>query len=115
MCRIEWVRVAHFLATCFASTFSNRQFISVTKIAIHLLQELCSEIMMQLGEAGFPSEAFSVYNMLRYGKRTVCKSLHEKVLCILVPAGLLKDAYVVVKVLYLCNSVLTSLLLPCSL
>ena len=71
--------------------------------------------MMQLGEAGFPSEAFSVYNMLRYGKRTVCKSLHEKVLCILVPAGLLKDAYVVVKVLYLCNSVLTSLLLPCSL
>ncbi|KAF2950758.1 pentatricopeptide repeat-containing protein At1g10910, chloroplastic isoform X2 [Oryza sativa Japonica Group] len=62
-----------------------------------LNEELCSEIMMQLGEAGFPSEAFSVYNMLRYGKRTVCKSLHEKVLCILVPAGLLKDAYVVVK------------------
>uniref|UniRef100_A0A0D9YAJ7 Pentacotripeptide-repeat region of PRORP domain-containing protein n=1 Tax=Oryza glumipatula TaxID=40148 RepID=A0A0D9YAJ7_9ORYZ len=62
-----------------------------------LNEELCSEIMMQLGEAGFPSEAFSVYNMLRYGKRTVCKSLHEKVLCFLVPAGLLKDAYVVVK------------------
>uniref|UniRef100_A0A0D9V220 PROP1-like PPR domain-containing protein n=1 Tax=Leersia perrieri TaxID=77586 RepID=A0A0D9V220_9ORYZ len=62
-----------------------------------LNEELCSEIMMQLGEAGFPSEAFSVYNMLRYGKRTVCKSLHEKVLCILVPAGLLKDAYIVVK------------------
>ncbi|KAG8044992.1 hypothetical protein GUJ93_ZPchr0008g13495 [Zizania palustris] len=62
-----------------------------------LNEELCSEIMMQLGEAGFPSEAFSVYNMLRYGKRTMCKSLHEKVLRILVPAGLLKDAYIVVK------------------
>ncbi|KAL5227314.1 hypothetical protein ABZP36_015579 [Zizania latifolia] len=62
-----------------------------------LNEELCSEIMMQLGEAGFPSEAFSVYNMLRYSKRTVRKSLHEKILHILVPAGLLKDAYIVVK------------------
>lgn len=62
-----------------------------------LNEELCSEVMVQLGEAGFPSEAFSVYNMLRYSKRTVCKSLHEKVLGILVPAGLLKDAYIVVK------------------
>jgi hypothetical protein len=36
---------------------------------------------------------------MRYSKRTVCKSLHEKVLGILVPAGLLKDAYIVIKVL----------------
>lgn len=71
----------------------------VTKISINLVQELCSEVMVQLGEAGFPSEAFSVYNMMRYSKRTVCKSLHEKVLGILVPAGLLKDAYIVIKVL----------------
>ncbi|KAM3330585.1 hypothetical protein ACQJBY_027035 [Aegilops geniculata] len=62
-----------------------------------LNEELCSEVMVQLGEAGFPSEAFSVYNMMRYSKRTVCKSLHEKVLGILVPAGLLKDAYIVIK------------------
>ena len=54
--------------------------------------------MVQLGKAGFPSEAFSVYNMLRYSKRTVRKSLHEKALGILVSAELLKDAYVVVKV-----------------
>lgn len=54
--------------------------------------------MVQLGEAGFPSESFSVYNMMRYSKRTVCKSLHEKVLGILVSAGLLKDAYIVIKV-----------------
>ena len=59
--------------------------------------------MVQLGKAGFPSEAFSVYNMLRYSKRTVRKSLHEKALGILVSAELLKDAYVVVKVIkYYC-------------
>ncbi|KAF8696648.1 hypothetical protein HU200_036267 [Digitaria exilis] len=51
----------------------------------------------ELGKAGFPSEAFSVYNMLRYSKRTVQKSLHEKVLSILVSSELLKDAYIVVK------------------
>ncbi|ONM41378.1 pentatricopeptide repeat-containing protein At1g10910, chloroplastic [Zea mays] len=62
-----------------------------------LNEELCSHVMVQLGKAGFPSEAFSVYNMLRYSKRTVHKSLHEKVLGILVPAELLKAAYIVVK------------------
>ncbi|KAL6881949.1 hypothetical protein ACP4OV_011421 [Aristida adscensionis] len=62
-----------------------------------LNEELCSNVMVKLGKAGLPSEAFSVYNMLRFSKRTVCKSLHEKALAILVTAGLLKDAYVVVK------------------
>ncbi|KAK3161032.1 hypothetical protein QOZ80_1BG0070760 [Eleusine coracana subsp. coracana] len=62
-----------------------------------LNEELCSHIMLQLGKEGFPSEAFSVYNMLRYSKRIVPKSLHEKALGILVSAGLLKDAYVIVK------------------
>ncbi|KAJ1283865.1 hypothetical protein BS78_03G160000 [Paspalum vaginatum] len=62
-----------------------------------LNEELCSHVMAQLGKAGFPSEAFSVYNMLRYSKRTVRKSLHEKALGILVSAELLKDAYIVVK------------------
>ncbi|PAN30144.1 hypothetical protein PAHAL_5G279700 [Panicum hallii] len=62
-----------------------------------LNEELCSYVMVQLGKAGFPSESFSVYNMLRYSKRTVRKSLHEKALGILISAELLKDAYIVVK------------------
>ncbi|CAO2179555.1 unnamed protein product [Urochloa humidicola] len=62
-----------------------------------LNEELCSHVMIQLGKAGFPSEAFSIYNMLRYSKRTIRKSLHEKALGILVSAELLKDAYIVVK------------------
>ncbi|KAF8671037.1 hypothetical protein HU200_050316 [Digitaria exilis] len=62
-----------------------------------LNEELCSHVMVKLGKAGFPSEAFSVYNMLRYSKRTVQKSLHEKALGILVSSELLKDAYIVVK------------------
>ncbi|XP_020701892.1 pentatricopeptide repeat-containing protein At1g10910, chloroplastic-like [Dendrobium catenatum] len=53
--------------------------------------------MLQLAKAGSFSESFSVYNMLRYSNRNVCKSLHETMLNILVEAGLLKDAYVVVK------------------
>ncbi|MFQ6630242.1 hypothetical protein Gotur_028872 [Gossypium turneri] len=43
------------------------------------------------------SEAFSVYNMLRYSKRTMCKALNEKILHILIAGKLFKDAYVVVK------------------
>lgn len=54
--------------------------------------------MIDLGKAGFPSEAYSVYNMLRYSQRNLQKSLHEKILQILVSAGLLKDAYLVFKV-----------------
>ncbi|KAF1882484.1 hypothetical protein Lal_00039132 [Lupinus albus] len=43
------------------------------------------------------SEAFAVYNILRYSKRTMCKALHEKILRILLAGKLFKDAYVVVK------------------
>ncbi|TKY71276.1 Pentatricopeptide repeat-containing protein [Spatholobus suberectus] len=43
------------------------------------------------------SEAFAVYNMLKYSKRTMCKSLHERILHTLLAGQLLKDAYVVVK------------------
>lgn len=60
-------------------------------------EELCTSLILQLGRAGSPSEALSVYNMLRYSKRKLCKSLHEKVLDILVAAGLLKEAYVIMK------------------
>ncbi|KOM54062.1 hypothetical protein LR48_Vigan09g272100 [Vigna angularis] len=60
-------------------------------------EELCSSLISHLSQVNAYSEAFSVYNMLRYGKRTMCKSLHEKILYILLAGHLLKDAYVVVK------------------
>lgn len=55
-------------------------------------------LIVQLGQGGFPSEAFSVYNFLKYSKRNMRKILHEQMLDILVAAGLLKDAYVIMKV-----------------
>ncbi|KAL8117135.1 hypothetical protein AgCh_015149 [Apium graveolens] len=61
-------------------------------------EELCSSLIFHLGRTGAHSQAFSIYNMLRYGKRTMCKTLHEKILHILMDGKLLKDAYVVVKV-----------------
>ncbi|GAB4848140.1 hypothetical protein Ancab_002806 [Ancistrocladus abbreviatus] len=60
-------------------------------------EELCSSLIFHLGKTGAHAEAFSVYNMLRYSKRTICKALHEKILHILIAARLLKDAYVIVK------------------
>lgn len=60
-------------------------------------EELCSSLIFHLGRTGAHSQAFSIYNMLRYGKRTMCKTLHEKILHILIDGKLLKDAYVVVK------------------
>ncbi|KAH7686438.1 HCP-like protein [Dioscorea alata] len=60
-------------------------------------EELCSVLIVQLGQGGFPSEAFSVYNFLKYSKRNMRKILHEQMLDILVAAGLLKDAYVTMK------------------
>jgi len=62
------------------------------------LQELCSSLIYHLGKIRAQAEAFSVYNMLRYSKRTICKELHEKILHILIQGNLLKDAYIVVKV-----------------
>ncbi|KAG0485073.1 hypothetical protein HPP92_008950 [Vanilla planifolia] len=62
-----------------------------------LNEELCLSLISQLAKAGFPSESFSVYNMLRFSNRNVNKSIHETVLNILVGAGLLKDAYVIMK------------------
>ncbi|KAJ0971381.1 hypothetical protein J5N97_019340 [Dioscorea zingiberensis] len=60
-------------------------------------EDLCSALIVQLGQGGFPSEAFSVYNFLKYSKRNLRKILHEQMLDILVAAGLLKDAYVIMK------------------
>ncbi|GFP99192.1 pentatricopeptide repeat-containing protein at1g10910 chloroplastic [Phtheirospermum japonicum] len=60
-------------------------------------ENLGSQLINRLGKTGAHSEAFSVYNMLRYSKRTINKALHEKILNILLAGGLLKDAYVVVK------------------
>lgn len=62
-----------------------------------LNEELCLSLILQLAKAGSPSESFSVYNMLRYSNRNVCKALHETMLKILVEAGLLTYAYVIVK------------------
>ncbi|GAA0175579.1 hypothetical protein LIER_28724 [Lithospermum erythrorhizon] len=58
---------------------------------------LCSALIYHLGKTGNHSEAFSVYNILRYNKRTMCRALHEKILHILLAGRLLKEAYVVVK------------------
>lgn len=58
---------------------------------------LCSALIYHLGKTGAYSEAFNVYNILRYNKRTMCKALHEKILHILLAGRLLKEAYVVVK------------------
>lgn len=58
---------------------------------------LCSSLIYHLGRTGAHSEAFSVYIMLRYSKRTISKALHENILHILIAGRLLKDAYVVVK------------------
>lgn len=60
-------------------------------------EDLCSTLIFHLGKIKAHSEAFSVYSILRYSKRTMCKALHEKILHILIAGGLLKDAYVVVK------------------
>ncbi|KAJ4915479.1 hypothetical protein Rs2_01029 [Raphanus sativus] len=62
-----------------------------------LEEELCSSLIYHLGKIRAHSEAFSVYNMLRYSKRTICKDLHEKILHTLIHGKLLKDAYVIVK------------------
>ncbi|GAU41358.1 hypothetical protein TSUD_390450 [Trifolium subterraneum] len=64
----------------------------------HPAEELCSSLIYHLGQENAYSEAFSVYNMLKYSKRTICKALHEKILHILLAGKLLKDAYVVFKV-----------------
>lgn len=62
------------------------------------MQDLAVSLMNHLGRSGAYSEAFSVYNMLKYSKRTINKVLHEKILHTLLAGGLLKDAYVVFKV-----------------
>ncbi|GMH25074.1 hypothetical protein Nepgr_026917 [Nepenthes gracilis] len=62
-----------------------------------VVEDHCSSLISHLGKMGAHSEAFSVYNILRYSKRTLCKALHEKILHILIAGKLLKDAYVVVK------------------
>ncbi|XP_027330139.1 pentatricopeptide repeat-containing protein At1g10910, chloroplastic [Abrus precatorius] len=61
------------------------------------VEEICSTLISHLGQVNAYSEAFSVYNMLKYSKRTMCKALHEKILHILLAGRLFKDAYVVVK------------------
>ncbi|CAM8900365.1 unnamed protein product [Rhodiola kirilowii] len=60
-------------------------------------EELATSLMFCLGKTKAHMEAFNVYNIIRYGKRTMCKNHHESILHILIDGHLLKDAYVVVK------------------
>ncbi|KAI3715714.1 hypothetical protein L6452_22700 [Arctium lappa] len=60
-------------------------------------EELCSNLMFHLGKTGAHSEAYAIYNMLRYSEKPMCKDLHEKLLYILIAGRLYKDAYVVFK------------------
>ncbi|KAL8234558.1 hypothetical protein R6Q59_020658 [Mikania micrantha] len=60
-------------------------------------EEICSSLIFYLGKTGAHSEAYTVYNMLRYSKKPMCKDLHQKVLYILIAGRLYKDAYVVFK------------------
>nr|GLL28685.1 pentatricopeptide repeat-containing protein At1g10910, chloroplastic [Ipomoea trifida] len=57
----------------------------------------CVFLIHHLGKTGANSEAFTVYNMLRYRNRTISKSLHQQILSILIKGRLLKEAYVVFK------------------
>lgn len=65
---------------------------------ILLFQGTCVFLIHHLGKTGANSEAFTVYNMLRYRNRTISKSLHQQILSILIKGRLLKEAYVVFKV-----------------
>ncbi|KAL2342211.1 hypothetical protein Fmac_010151 [Flemingia macrophylla] len=69
----------------------------VDPIIITWSREPCSSLISQLGYVKAYSETCSVYNLLKYSKRTMCKALHEKILHILIAGQLLKDAYAVVK------------------
>ncbi|XP_058767242.1 pentatricopeptide repeat-containing protein At1g10910, chloroplastic-like [Vicia villosa] len=61
------------------------------------MEELCTSLIFHLGQTKAYPEAFSLYNILKYSKRSICKALHEKILHILLAGKLLKDAYVVFK------------------
>lgn len=60
-------------------------------------EEICTALISHLGKMGSHTEAYSVYVILRYTKRALCKAIHEKILQILLAGRLLKEAYVVVK------------------
>lgn len=76
---------------------AHRTMVDMHSKGHQLDEELCSSLMFHLGKMKAHAEAFSVYNMLRYSRSTMCKALHEKILHILIAGRLLKDAYVVVK------------------
>ena len=76
----------------------SNNFCYIGSFFVVYLQELCSSLIFHLDKIGASSEAFSVYNMLRYSKRTMHKALHEKILHILIKGRLFKHAYVVIKV-----------------
>ncbi|KAK9162233.1 hypothetical protein Syun_003135 [Stephania yunnanensis] len=56
-------------------------------------EEIASVLIVQLGKTGAPSEAFSVYNMLRFSKRTICGRLRKHIVHELCNADLLNQIY----------------------
>ncbi|XP_010681791.3 pentatricopeptide repeat-containing protein At1g10910, chloroplastic isoform X1 [Beta vulgaris subsp. vulgaris] len=62
-----------------------------------LEEEVLSSLLLQLGSVGAHSEAFSVYMILVSGEKAICKTLHEKILHILIAGKHLENAFVVVK------------------
>lgn len=61
-----------------------------------LEEEMLSSLILGLGKAGAHSEAFSAYSILKSGG-VIPKTLHEKILVILIAGKRLKDACVVAK------------------
>ncbi|EYU26539.1 hypothetical protein ABFS82_02G067900 [Erythranthe guttata] len=74
-----------------------RTMVDMHKKGHQLEEDLCVFLIHHLGKTGAHAEAFSVYSMLKYSKRTINKTLHEKILHTLLAGGLFKDAYVLVK------------------
>ncbi|CAO2829923.1 unnamed protein product [Amaranthus hypochondriacus] len=62
-----------------------------------LEEEVLSSLLLQLGETGAHSEAFSVYKILISSEKTISSSLHENILHILIAGMDLDNAFAVVK------------------
>lgn len=62
-----------------------------------LEEEVLSSLLLQLGSVGAHCEAFSVYKILLSSEKAICKTLHEKILYILLAGQDLENAFAVVK------------------
>eukprot|EP01018_Ginkgo_biloba_P020986 Gb_14466 [translate_table: standard] len=60
-------------------------------------EHLCSPLISGLGGNGATKEALNIYNQLKLNRAILSKTLHEKMLNILIAGKMLKDAYEVMK------------------